>query len=187
MKCQCRAAELKQALIHTTGVTTRRASLSILAHVRIEVSNDQLTVQATDLSVAIEARVPATQTTQGVCAIDGQLLAKVLESASPRAVATLSHSEGTLTVTLPHGVTNIRTVAHEEFPPLPTIETPGWSMQLGVNELVGGLKSVLYAASPSEVKPEISAVYVHKKEVFMCKSSNETAKNSFAGDHVFNT
>ena len=33
----------------------------------------------------------------------------------------------------------------------------------------------------------LDSLYVHKNEVFMCKSSNETAKNSFAGDHVFNT
>lgn len=174
MKAHCRAAELKTALNHITPVTTKRASLSILAHIKMEVVDSGIVLQGTDLSVGIQVEVPATNTEPGVCAYDGQLLARVLESASPRAMVTLEHAEGTLTISLPHGVTSIRTVSHDEFPALPTTQETQTSITADQQQLVSGLKSVMYAASPSEVKPEISAVYVYKQDESLVMVSTDS-------------
>jgi DNA polymerase-3 subunit beta len=51
----------------------------------------------------------------------------------------------------------------EDFPTIPTIED-GKVCKINTKELQNGIKSVIYSASTSSVKPELASVYVYSNE-----------------------
>ena len=51
---------------------------------------------------------------------------------------------------------------HDDFPTIPTVD--GKTFEIESKKLVDGIKSVYYSSSPSDIKPEISSVYIYSNE-----------------------
>ncbi len=48
---------------------------------------------------------------------------------------------------------------HEDFPTIPTVS--GTTFEIESKKLMDGIKSVYYSSSISDIKPEISSVYIY--------------------------
>ena len=53
----------------------------------------------------------------------------------------------------------IKAIPHEEFPIIPKVE--GSSFTLPIEKIITGIRNVYYSASVSDIKPEISSVYIY--------------------------
>ena len=51
---------------------------------------------------------------------------------------------------------------HDDFPTIPRVT--GTDFEIDSKKLIDGIKSVYYSSSPSDIKPEISSVYVYTNE-----------------------
>ncbi|MEY4747282.1 MAG: hypothetical protein RLZZ416_331 [Candidatus Parcubacteria bacterium] len=115
--------------------------------------------------------IPCDIEEKGSIAVPATILSQTLRSISGDMVSCLSEdynliieSRGTRTL--------IKAIPHEEFPKLgDSSEKRG--MQVPRLELMRGLQSVLYAASPSMIRPELGSVYVSiKPEGVLCVATD---------------
>ena len=51
---------------------------------------------------------------------------------------------------------------YEDFPTIPTVS--GKTFEIEAKKFIEGIKSVYYSSSPSDIKPEISSVYIYSNE-----------------------
>lgn len=140
-------------------VTARNASLPVLSTILILVSKNIVKVRATNLSLGVEFEIPVKTEEDGVIAVDGKILSNFLNTLPKNEKIKLSLSGSTLLVNSGGNKTSIKTLPYEDFPTLPTIQ--GDSILIPKNEFIRGVKSTYFAAAASDIKPEISSVYIY--------------------------
>ncbi len=173
MKFQCNGQQLRSAVTHAQSVTSKHAGLPILGSVLLGVSIEGGYVRATNLSIGVEIRFPAKKEQEGVVALSGALLAEVLSTVSSEELVTVS-LEGTLiTIQTQNSESTLKIYAPEDFPTLPSIKE-GTTFSIPAKEFVEAVKSVTYAASSSDIKPEISSVYMYAEDTQLVVVSTDS-------------
>src|SRR3989344_3576002 len=74
----------------------------------------------------------------------------------------------------------IKCLPYEDFPSIPKLENSK-SIKINCRDLISGFKSVWYSASNSNIKPELSSVYVYKNNenlVFVSTDSFRLAEKT---------
>lgn len=163
MQFTCNAAQLNRALTHANLMTTRHASLPALQHVRVDAQEKQVVLRATNLSIGAEFTIPASVTAPGVCLIDISLALGVVGALPAMIEVSVTLDGNLLIVKTDRSESTMKTLALEDFPTLPRIENPQ-ELQIQAGALVGMWNDVVYAASQSDIKPEISSVFMHVHE-----------------------
>lgn len=149
--------KLLDAIILSERIVGKKESLPVLSCVRFEV-NKFLSVQATNLEAGIEVIVPGDVSEKGIIAIPVSVLSQTLRAISGDKVM-LTAEDGNLLVQSRGTKTLIKAIPHEEFPSIGS-ERGAQQALVGREELLSGLQAVLYAASPSMIRPELGSVYV---------------------------
>ncbi|MDP3661604.1 MAG: DNA polymerase III subunit beta [bacterium] len=157
MKGECFKEKLEQAMRNASRMTSKNPSLAVLSYVLLEAKKGSLTVRATNIDVAYEATVPARIEKDGIVAISGQSFTSFLSGVSSQNVA-LSATQGGLSVRAGNSSATFKVFPHDDFP---TFSQPKESVNtFPVSQLTLGLKSVLYSASMSSLRPELSSVFM---------------------------
>jgi len=139
-------------------VTARNASLPALGTILILVSGKSLKIRATNLSIGVELEIPVKAEKDGVVAVDGKTLTNFL-GAVPKSAKVKGSLDGTtLSLSAGSNKTTIKTHSYEDFPTLPSVT--GTQVSIPKNEFLRGIKSTAFAAALSDIKPEISSVYL---------------------------
>lgn len=141
-------------------VSTKHVTLPVLQCVLLVVEGGLLTVRATNLEIAMEAKVKARVEEGGVAAVPAGVLLQTITLGNQKEV-TLRTDGTNLVVEGTGSETVIKTVPHEEFPSIPKIEGSG--QVVGNHMFSLGIKSAAFAASLSSIKPELGSVYVFQK------------------------
>ena len=141
-------------------ITGKKESLPILSCVLLDGGSGkgELIVRATNLEAGIEISVPCEIEDKGVIAVSASVLSQTLRSISGEKIA-LKTEEGNLIVESRGTKTLIKAIPHEEFPKLGDMGG-GKGVPVSREELMRGIQSVSYAASPSMIRPELGSVYV---------------------------
>lgn len=149
--------KILEAVLLTERVVGKKESLPILSCVLLNATKN-LSIQATNLEAAIEVQVPCEVSEKGIVAVPAAILSQTLRVVSGDKVKFVVE-DGNLLVESRGSKTLIKAVSHEEFPPL--LEGgKGGGVVFGREELLTGIQAVLYAASPSMIRPELGSVYV---------------------------
>lgn len=146
-------------VVHIAG---RNTSLPILSNVLIKTVNGGLELVATNLEVAIVASVRGKVETEGAVTVQAKLLADSVVLMSGDKV-TLEVKNNDLVLVSDKKKTIIRGIAADDYPVIPEI-TNGKEYVMKNTELVGCLSKVVCAVNSDESRPEISGIYVYKKE-----------------------
>lgn len=149
--------QLLRAVSLAERITGKKESLPILSCVLLEASGKQLTVRATNLEAGIEVAIPATVEDTGVLAIPASVISQVIRSVGDS--VTLKEKDGNLSLESRGSKNLIKAVPHEEFPSL-TSPTKSKAFPVSRKDLLLALQSVVYAASPSMIRPELGSVYL---------------------------
>ncbi len=160
MKLEVMKDRLKEAVIGAERITSKNASLAILNSVVIEAEGSVLTIKATNLETGIEVQVPAKIDKEGVVALNGQVLVNFLSNLYREDKVVIEDAAGNLHVTTSNGTALVKSFPADDFPSIPRVDD-GFNFSLNGPELIESLKSVIYAAATSDIKPEISSVYVY--------------------------
>ena len=156
-------------------ITGKKESLPILSCLLLEVSGSSrstVVVRATNLEAGIEVSVPCESEEGGIIAVPATVLSQTLRSISGEKVV-FRTEEGNLVIESKGTKTLIKAVPHEEFPAFgePAQGTRG--MGVSREELMRGIQSVSYAASPSMIRPELGSVYVSiRPGAIMCVATD---------------
>ena len=135
----------------------RRANLPVLASILMTAEKaGRVIIRATNLECGVELVVPAKVGEEGVVAVSGSVLSGFLGNAKSKSVSVALVKE-LLKVETDRASASIKTVPHDDFPILPRVSASS-SFTVKTSDLSRALKSVLYCASTSAIKPELQSV-----------------------------
>lgn len=178
MKAECVKEKFCLAVSKAEKITGKNMTLPILSCIMIEAKSNFLVLKATNLDLGIEIKIPAKVSVEGVVTVPGAILNGFLANLSGDNNLSLETRDGNLSVSSSVSQTVIKSFQSEDFPTIPKV-MDGKVYEINSPDLVKGLKSVWYSASLSNIKPELSSVYIHSKDeglVFVATDSFRLAE-----------
>ncbi len=172
MKIECGIEKLKNAISQAERITGKNLTLPVLNSILINASGKSLKIRSTNLSLGLEIEIPAKIEQEGVVAVSGSILSGVFSNVSQNENVVLESVDGNVLIKTKKSKIKIKGQPHEDFPTIPIVE--GESFEIEASKLLDGIKSVYYSSSLSDIKPEISSVYVYKDEDYLCFVSTDS-------------
>jgi len=161
MKALCTKEKLQHLLETAVRISARHHTLAILQSVRIEAKTNTLEIRATNLEIGLIANTEADVSTEGIVAVSAQTLLQTLAVSSASKVQLEVVGE-TLVVTLGYTRSELKLYPVDDFPTINYITGEG--VKIDGKLFANGIKSVVFAASQSSIKPELCAVYMYQKK-----------------------
>jgi DNA polymerase-3 subunit beta len=162
MKIECSVDKIKNGILTAERVTGKNLTLPILSTILIIASNKTLRLRSTNLSLGVEVEIPAKIEKEGIVAVSGSVLSGVFANIFESGNVVLEAKDGNLSIKTKRNNLKVKGEAHDDFPTIPTVE--GKSFEIEAKKIVDGIKSVYYSSSPSDIKPEISSVYIYTSD-----------------------
>lgn len=162
MKIQVTQENLNKALGSVARIANSRNALPILGNVLIKTINNQLSVAATNLDIAITHYVGTKVAKEGSITVPARLMQDFISSL-PSGIIELELEETKLHITADSYNSTINGTVADEFPVMPDIEG-GESWEIPASTLKKGLQQVVLAASSDESRPVLTSVYLHSFE-----------------------
>lgn len=161
MNLVCLKEQLYKAVLLAEKHTAKTNQTPILQGVALMAKNDSLILRATNLDTGLEVWIPAKIKTEGSIVIPAKTLLMFLSALNEEKIK-LESKKSNLFITTNHTSTTLKGYPSEDFPLLPTIKSAN-KISFSSQALLAALKSVSFAASLSEVKPEIASIYFNFK------------------------
>lgn len=167
MKIELIKNKLQNAVIQAERLTSKSVSLPILTNILLEAVGGRLTIKATNLEIGLEIDLPVKSEGDFSFAVNPSILNQTLQNISGEEKIILEqNNDTTLTIKTPKGLVRVKTVSSEDFPIIPRIEQ-GNSFKIPTKDFIEGIKAVAYAAALSDIKPEISSVYMYQEDTVL--------------------
>ena len=138
-------------------------ALPVLQCVLVEAKKTGVTFRATNLELGVERVIAAKVTEEGVVAVPASVLASTITNARGTTPVSISTNPTTLTVVADGGRAVIKLQPHDDFPSLPA-PVSGVAALVPAPLLARLLRSVMYAASASTIKPELASVMLTMRD-----------------------
>jgi DNA polymerase-3 subunit beta len=152
---------LQWGLEQTNHAVASKSTLPVLGNVLLTAERSQLKLAATNLEIAIIVRLDATVTQEGALTVPAKLLADVVSHLPSEAIdLTLDGRTQTLGVRCERAQTNIKGIAAEEFPPLPTLASSRPIAALPALQLRQAIDQVAHAAASDDTRPVLAGVLI---------------------------
>lgn len=152
--------KLLRAVQFAERLVGKKESLPVLSCILIE-AGATCVVRATNLEAGIVVQLPCDIQEKGTVAIPAGIFSQTLRSISGD-VVTLTVDEGNVRVESRGTKTLIKAVPPDEFPPLGGSDASG--VLVSREGLVKGVQAVVYAASPSMIRPELGSILIRIQE-----------------------
>lgn len=178
MKIKSTLEKISSAINRIQKKTTKNLSLPILENILLIAEDNILIIRSTNLHVGTEIKIPVKVEKKGVVAVKLDLFANIINSIKNEHSLSLELKENILYIKTDKSEMKINTYESDDFPTLPKIEE-GLEFIIPIDKFIKGVGSVVYAASFSDIKPEISSVYIYKKDnelVFVATDSFRLAE-----------
>lgn len=178
MKLECIKEKFKNAVAQAERLTGKNLSLPILGSILLEARGNKLHVRATNLDLGIELEIAVKVEEEGSVAVSGTLVNNFLACVTDEDKIRIETVNDNLLLRTTKNSTLIKCYPTDDFPTIPRV-VDGDTLTLTSQKLVLGLKSVWYAASLSDMKPEIASVYVYADDgmlVFVATDSFRLAE-----------
>ncbi|MFH1201115.1 MAG: DNA polymerase III subunit beta [bacterium] len=162
MKLECSVEKIKSAVSQVERITGKNLTLPILNSILLIASGNLLRLRSTNLSLGIEIEIPAKIEKEGTLAISGSTLSAVFSNVFQNENVFIENSDGNLLIKTKKSQIKLKSQPHEDFPTIPIVK--GASFEIESSKLIDGIKSVYYSSSVSDMKPEISSVFIYTQE-----------------------
>lgn len=160
MKINCITKNLKDALIISERNTAKNQTLPILGSLLLEAGeNNKIRIKATNLETAVEIIIPAKVEKQGLVVVPAKNLSSFISNISPEENISIQNQNDNIFVKTSKTQTVIKGYKSEDFPLFPKINEVV-SVNFSGEELKNALSSVVIACSVSDIKPELSSVFM---------------------------
>ena len=162
MKLECKIEEIKNGISQAERITGKNLTLPVLNSILLIVGQKSLKLRSTNLSLGVEIDVSAKVEKEGTVAVSGAVLNGIFSNFSLNETVWLEGVDGNLLVTTKKSKIKLKGQPHEDFPTIPKVA--GVSFEIEAVKLMNGIKSVSYSSSISDIKPEISSVFIYTKD-----------------------
>ena len=162
MKLECKIEEIKNKIFQVERITGKNLTLPILNSILLIASGKSLKLRSTNLSLGIEVEIPAKIEKEGIVAISGSVLNGVFSNVFQNENVQLEGVGGNLLIQTKKSLIKLKGQPHDDFPTIPRVT--GTSFEIDSKKLTDGIKSVYYSSSASDIKPEISSVFMYTND-----------------------
>jgi DNA polymerase III subunit beta len=163
MKLECEKNKIENVVQKAAKLCGKHLTLPVLSCLYLETfDNNKLIIKSTNLDLGIEIEVKVKVLENGVVAVPANILLGVLSSMKEDNLI-FETKENNLKVFSDKNSAVIKCMSHDDFPSIPKLKN-GKPIKISSNELISGFKSVWYSASNSNIKPELSSVYIYKDD-----------------------
>lgn len=174
MKFDISIKKLKETVSLIERVASKHQTLPVLSCVYIEISKNTAMFKATNLDIGIEVSVPVKSEGEGSLAIPAHTLSAFLGNIiDQNQIVTVDSSTGNAFIKTNRSKGTIKTLPHDDFPVIPRVQN-GTTYSIDSNQFVSGLSSVVYSASVSSVKPELSSVYMYSDKGYIVFAATDS-------------
>jgi len=178
MIIECVKDKIREAVVLAERATGKNLSLPILSNLLIEAKNKTLIIKSTNLEIGVEIEIPAKIEEEGSFAINATIFNSFLSNLQKENKLRIETKDNNVKISTNLTSTLIKSLPIEDFPIIPRV-IDGDSFILPAQDFIEGLRSVVFSASLSDIKPEISSVYIYKEEsnlVFVATDSFRLAE-----------
>lgn len=159
MKLECGIEKIKSGILQVEKITSKNLTLPVLSTILFIASGKSLKLRATNLSLGVEIEIPAKIEKEGIVAISGSTLAGVFSNIFQNENIQIESEDGNLIIKTKRNRIKLKGQTYDDFPTIPTVE--GKTFEIESKKLIDGIKAVYYSSSASDIKPEISSVYIY--------------------------
>jgi DNA polymerase-3 subunit beta len=180
MKIECVKEKLHIAVSKAEKIVGRNVNIPILSCLLFETKGNNLIIKSTNLDLGLEISIPVKVEEYGKVAIPAVIINSFLNNLNDNKNISLETKENVLKVYTENSEANIKTLSSEDFPTIPLVDN-GKICRINSKDFGNGIKSVIYSASTSSVKPELSSVYMYSNEenlVFVSTDSFRLAEKT---------
>jgi DNA polymerase III sliding clamp (beta) subunit (PCNA family) len=107
----------------------------------------------------VHISITAQDIEDGICAIPAHIFSQTIQTLQNQNIQ-CTLNQDTLVVVSKNTRTVIKTISHEEFPPITMYTERDIVYTYQTKTLINGIKSVAYAASQSMIRPELGSIYI---------------------------
>ncbi|MEM4657986.1 MAG: DNA polymerase III subunit beta [Candidatus Methanosuratincola sp.] len=158
MRFNVEADEFAKTLGALQGIAERRTTMPILSHVRLVAAGDVLRATATDLEVTLTVSVGAEVAEEGALCLPARLLHEVVRDLS--GAVSVETDGGWVRVVSGGFSSRIAGLPADDFPAVGEAEADLFPVPSSV--LDGMLAKTVYAASPDELRRNLTGVYFER-------------------------
>ncbi|HEC32804.1 MAG TPA: DNA polymerase III subunit beta [Candidatus Kaiserbacteria bacterium] len=159
MKITCEKENLTKALLITEKITGTNPTLPILGCVLLIAKDDVLVLRSTNIELGIEVSIPIKSKEDGIVAVPGHIFYNTIQNTHD-SIINIETKKDNIIINTKHSETILNTQSHDDFPSLPIIKN-NTVYKLKSENMIKGIDSVIYSASNSTIKPELSSIYVY--------------------------
>lgn len=172
MNLECIKDKLKEAVLKVDRVTGKNMTLPVLSSILIIAEGKSIKLRATNLDIGVEFEIPAKIEKKGIVAVPGGVIGNFLSNSNDKNIK-LENKDGNLLIKGEKTSTLIKCQNYEDFPTIPLI-TDSSSFSIDINKFMDGIKAVAYGASLSDIKPEISSVYIYPEDQYLVFAATDS-------------
>jgi len=186
MKIESIKEKLHNAIIQAERSTSKKTSLPILNNIILEVKNKKLFIKSTNLEIGLELEVSAKVEGDYITALNPMVLNNLLSNLFNEDKIEIEDIDNNLHIKTKNGSISIKTTKPDDFPIIPKIN-PTNLLKINKQEFINSLKSVIYASALSDIKPEISSVYIYTKDdnlVFVATDSFRLSEKKIKNNNL---
>ena len=159
MKLECSIEKIKNAISQVERITGKNLTLPVLSSILLIASGKSLKLRSTNLSLGIEVEISAKIEEEGTLAISGSVLNAIFSNVSQNENVRLEEKDGNLLIKTKKSQIKLKSQPHDDFPTIPTVT--GTTFEIEGKKFAEGIKAVYYSSSVSDIKPEISSVFLY--------------------------
>lgn len=184
MKIETTLEKIKDAISRIQKVSSKNVSLPILENVLLIAKENSLTIRSTNLHVGVEITLPVKIQEEGELSVKLDIFSQIINSLQGDNNVSFEVIENNLHIHTEKSEMNIKLFPHTDFPTLPHVEN-GTHIKIPIETIIEGVRSVIYSASLSDIKPEISSVFIYSENnelVFVSTDSFRLAEKRIVTD-----
>lgn len=165
MKITIERAALLKALNHVQSVVERRGTIPILSNVKLEATNNQLSLTSTDMDIAVVERAPAQVAEQGAITVAAGTLYDIVRKLPEGSQVELTRSPDSNKLVIRSGSSrfSLATLPVEDFPVMTEGDMP-YTFSITTSECNALIDKTRFAVSTEETRYYLNGIYLHAAE-----------------------
>lgn len=163
MKLECIREKLSNAVFKSEKISAKNPNIPVLGCILLEAVDSVLKIKSTNLELGLNIEIPVKIKEEGSVAIPGNVLSSFLSNLENDKNVSLEMDEKNLLIISKGKTATVKSIDKEDFPSIPIIKGEK-KFDVDTQTFIQGLKSVWYSASLSNIKPELSSIFIYSEE-----------------------
>lgn len=159
MYIECNIKDIQKTISFAEKVSSKNSTLPALETIVFDVKNNSCDIRATNLSLGFNGTLPASVKKEGIVSVKANTIASVILNLNDEGIVTIEELDGFLVISTKNTTAKCLVLPSDDFPIIPFGGDESFS--INKDNFINLLKSTFWSASQSEIKPEMSCVYIY--------------------------